>query len=438
MNRALADTDSPPENPDPPPPSAYGAPFWFTYASAVCVMTTVSLMFRYADFVEFLGGKEVHLGWIVGIGSVGSLLMRLAQGLAVDHYGPRRVWLCALALLVVSMLAHTLITTHDGPAIFAVRVIFATCVAGTFGASITYLSLRVPIERMAEVVGVCGTAGFVGMAVGPRIGDWICASGPVNGDELRTLFITAAAFSAAAWVFACFATHGEVRPRRAERPPMWRLLLRYRPGPICIVALVMGIGFGLPSAFVRPYAAQLGIEQIAVFFTTYAATAFVVRIFTFRWPQRIGVPAMVLTGIVFQTANMFAYLAVDNVWMFTLPAFLQGVAHAFLFPSIMAGGSAAFPPQYRGFATALMMGMMDLGMLVGSPLIGSIVEYAPLVGLPGYATMFVTIGTILACCGVYYAVSLARAPEKTPIGVRRNSQRFVEAEAESESAACAP
>ncbi|MCG8586277.1 MAG: MFS transporter, partial [Pirellulales bacterium] len=390
-----SDTSSPTES-ESPRSSAYGAPFWFTYVSAVCVMTTVSLMFRYADFVQFLGGKEVHLGWIVGIGSVGSLLMRLAQGSAVDHYGPRRVWLCALALLVVSMLAHTLITSHDGPAIFIVRVTFATCVAGVFGSSITYLSLRVPIHRMAEVVGVCGTAGFVGMAIGPRIGDWICAAGPVTEDQLNTLFLTAAGFSAVAWIFAYFATLGEVRPQRSSRPSMWKLLMQYRPGPICVVALIMGIGFGLPTAFVRSYAAELGIEKIAVFFTTYAATAFVVRIFTFRWPERIGVPAMVLTGIVFQAANMFAYLAVSNVWMFILPAFLQGVAHAFLFPSIMAGGSAAFPPQYRGFATALMMGMMDLGMLVGSPLIGSIVEYAPAVGLPGYPTMFIAIGTILA------------------------------------------
>ncbi|MCG8585255.1 MAG: hypothetical protein MI757_11130, partial [Pirellulales bacterium] len=88
--------------------------------------------------------------------------------------------------------------------------------------------------------------------------------------------------------------------------------------------------------------------------------------------------------------------------------------------------------------TALMMGMMDLGMLVGSPLIGSIVEYAPAVGLPGYPTMFIAIGTILASCGCYYAVSLIRAPEKTPIGVRRQSKRLAEAEKECEPAACAP
>ena len=401
-------------------------------------MSAVSLMFRYADFVQFLGGEEWHLGWIVGIGSVGSLVMRLAQGNAVDHYGPRRIWLWSLALLVACLLAHLMITRLDNPAIYAVRILFATCVAGTFGASITYLSLRVPIERMAEVVGVCGTAGFVGMAIGPEVGDLICTSSTVTGGEIRTLFMTAAGFATVAWVFAFFATRGEVHTRPARRPPMWRLLLRYRPGAICAVALIMGIGFGLPSAFVRAYATNLQIDDIGVFFTTYGATAFVVRLFTFRWPQRIGIPTMILVGVAFQTSSVLAYLAVTSEMMFILPAALQGFAHAFLFPSIMAGGSAAFPARYRGLATALMMGMMDIGMLLGSPAIGSIVSFAPLVGLDGYPTMFVTLGVVLAGAGVYYAISVVRAPSAAPSKTPRPRESSSEIQPEAEPASCAP
>jgi MFS family permease len=432
----MTDSESDSEIALQPAASAYGMPFWLTYASSVCTMVTVSLMFRYADFVTFLGGDELHLGTIVGIGSVGALVMRLAQGTAVDHYGPRRVWLWALTLLVVSMLAHLLVSRHNGLGIYAIRIMFATCVAGTFGSSITYLSLRVPIQRMAEVIGVCGTAGFVGMAIGPRIGDWICVSDPVSSPQLQSLFITAAGFGVAAWVCAYFATLGAVRPRRVRRPPMWKLIVRYRPGAIAVVALVMGVGFGLPQAFVRPYAASLDITKISVFFTTYAAAAFIVRMLTFRWPQRIGVPTMVLTGIVFQAANLFAYLAVTSVWWFILPALLQGIAHAFLFPSIMAGGSATFPARYRGLATALMMGMMDLGVLIGAPLIGSIVRYAPHFDLPPYPTMFITLGVLLISVGCYYAISLLRAPEQTPASIRR-PPRLVEVEVDSEPAVCA-
>ena len=43
-------------------------------------MTAWSLLYRYADFVRLLGGTEFHLGWIVGVGMVGSIFMRLALG----------------------------------------------------------------------------------------------------------------------------------------------------------------------------------------------------------------------------------------------------------------------------------------------------------------------------------------------------------------------
>ena len=68
---------------------AYGRPFWMAYTSNWLLMVGVSLLFRYADFVTLLGGTEFHLGWIVGVGMVGSLAMRLSMGSCIDRYGSR-------------------------------------------------------------------------------------------------------------------------------------------------------------------------------------------------------------------------------------------------------------------------------------------------------------------------------------------------------------
>jgi len=63
-----------PHPPAPPTknPGVYGSHFWLSYAGNLLVMTAVAVLFRYADFVAFLGGTEFHLGWIVGVGMVGS------------------------------------------------------------------------------------------------------------------------------------------------------------------------------------------------------------------------------------------------------------------------------------------------------------------------------------------------------------------------------
>ena len=48
---------------------------------------------------------------------------------------------------VVSLLLHLGIGNVRGPAIYLVRMLMMTSVAGAFGASITYISLRVPERR---------------------------------------------------------------------------------------------------------------------------------------------------------------------------------------------------------------------------------------------------------------------------------------------------
>ena len=129
----------------------YGQVFWLSYLSNALTMIALSILVRYADFVSHLGGAEGQLGLIVGVGMVGSLLMRFGQGIGIDRLGSRTIWLWSLVMLVLSLLAHCLINSSTGPAIFLLRILMQTSVAGIFGASITYISRRVPPARMERM-----------------------------------------------------------------------------------------------------------------------------------------------------------------------------------------------------------------------------------------------------------------------------------------------
>ena len=82
----------------PEPHFTYGRAFWLSYAANLLILAAVGLLFRYADFITLLGGTEFHLGWIVGIGMVGSFFMRMALGSWIDRYGTRLLWLVRSAL----------------------------------------------------------------------------------------------------------------------------------------------------------------------------------------------------------------------------------------------------------------------------------------------------------------------------------------------------
>lgn len=384
---------------------SYGWPFWLTYANNLCLMVAMSLLFRYSDFVQALGGTEWHLGWIVGLGAVGMLAMRLFQGVGIDRYGSRSVWLVSVAGFAASCAAHLLVTRVDTPLVFVVRIALATSVAGAFGASITYISRRAPVARMAEIVGTLGTSGFLGMILGTTLGDGLCPGKSPDRASVDRLFIAAAVLGLMALVCAFFATWGvprRVRPGR-RRPPLLWLLRRYHPGWLMLMGAAMGVGIGMPGVFLRPFAEELHIGRIAPYFTVYALSAFVTRLAVRRMPERQGIRPMVLWGMVSLIASILLYLLVREEWQLMPSAVIVGIAHAMLFPAIVAGGSGMFPARHRGVGTTLMLATFDLGNLIGAPLVGGLLRAARGMHWPRYPAMFVAMAAILTVVTCAYA-----------------------------------
>ncbi len=293
------------------------------------------------------------------------------------------------------------------------------------GASITFISLRAPRHRTAEIIGALGSSGFIGMALGPAVADWLFALPGSPRTQVNRMFLAAAAMTVLALLLTAIAVHGgEPRRRVARRSlPLWWLLLRYHPGSVLLVAVALGMGTGIPFYFVRPFTAELQIEGIRNFFLVYSGTAFFVRLACRQLPDRWGVKRTVLLGLYSLAASMLAFLLVHGPWMLLLPAALGGVGHAIMFPAAMAGGSLAFPDRYRGLATTLMLTMFDLGMLIGQPLVGTLVHVAQRAGWPAYPTMFLTMTVLLSLAGLVYArqpprrrawQKLPRQPGTTP------------------------
>ena len=277
-------------------------------------MLAVSLMYRYADFVLFLDGNEWTVGSIVGVGMIGSLTMRFFQGYGIDHFGPRRIWLWSLAGFSLSLLGQLFVTSPDGPAIYLLRIGYSTSVAGAFGASITAVSRSLPVARMAEVIGSLGTSGFVAIALGPQLGDYLCGHDHITRSDLDTMFYVGAGLGVLAWVAAELATRGVAVPRRRRRPHVFWLLRRYHPGSVMVLGVVMGIGFVLPTTFLPTFALEHGIERTGPFFLVYAVTAFVARLSTRRFPVLFGVRPMIFIGLASMVISLICYLPVSGPW----------------------------------------------------------------------------------------------------------------------------
>ena len=386
----------------------YNGSLLLAFLANVFQLIAVSLLFRYADFVELLGGDEWHLGWIVGMASVGAIACRLIQGIAIDRFGPGVIWIVSIAGEILAILWHIKIDSVTGIEVYLARTLFAMSLAGTFGAWLSFISLQAPHQRIAEVIGVIGSSGFVGMAIGPTIGDWLFSSQDMRADQVAKMFYVAAAMATISMSLALLAWRFAKRSRSLLQPlkkksdnPLW-IIWKNNPGFILVVGMLMGLTVGFPGTYLSPFAESLDIENIKSFFIIYNITAFVSRLIFRRAPQTLGLPTTILLGFGFMALSMLLYLPLQNESGFWLPATAGGLAHSFIFPSVIAACTNAFPAIHRGLATQLILGMYDLGVLVGMPIIGLMVTTSRAKGLEPYPfTIKTMFGIIVSVCLVY-------------------------------------
>ena len=376
------------------------------YVSNSLVMVAVALLYRYADFVALLGGAEFHLGWIVGVGMVGSLMARVVLGSCIDRYGAKLIWLGSILLIAVTCFAHLAIASHTGAAIYLLRILFCCALAGIYGASITFVSGRGPTSRMAELIGMLGTSGFLGMVTGTALGDLLFGAVKADHSQIVTMFVAAGLLTLLAFPFAWLATRSETRPTHThDDASMFSVLRRYHPGAVLVVAVVIGMALGMPGVFLRPFAAQLDIPRIGLFFLVYAVTAIITRVLTRRWAERFGARRIILLGTAGMAGSMTLFLLVHAEWQLVWPAIGLGCSHAIVLPSVIAAGNVTFPARHRGLATLLVLAAFDLGQLCGAPMAGAVLRFSPSLGMPSYPTMFLMMAAVLALIGIYYAAA---------------------------------
>src|SRR5579872_4289004 len=82
----------------------YDRRFWLAYAANLMLVCANSLTFRFAEFVAGLGGTEELSGLIVQAGLFAAIFCRLGLGRAIDHYGPRLIWMASAVVYLTGSL----------------------------------------------------------------------------------------------------------------------------------------------------------------------------------------------------------------------------------------------------------------------------------------------------------------------------------------------
>lgn len=408
---------------DQPTGAVYNRTFWLAYSANLLLVTANALTFRFAEFVKHLGGTESLTGQIVGAGLIGSLLARLFLGQAIDGLGVRRVWMVSSVVFTAGCALMTAIASLGWP-IYLARILFTIGIAAMFACSLYHIQSHAPVHRRTEVIGSLGSSGFVGMIAGTQFGD-LMFNHIRDGRTLYVVLFGATALLGAGYLgIVAYLTRHDRPTRTSLGPPVHRLVFRYWPGPVVLIALMMGLGFSVTTVFLTRYATELNLGGIRAFFTGYALSAFVFRWLTRTWSLTVSRHRLIVLGMLGHVAGHVWLVHVTTEWGLVPPSVLCGFGHALLFPCVVSLGAEAFPEAYRGTGNTVTLGFVDLGIMLSSPLLGAVIDAA---GFPAmfYSSAAAMTGVMLLYAGLRFQTpdsALAPTVDRTEVSATGSNE----------------
>lgn len=393
---------------DPPQP-LYTPRFFVLLAALFAYMSGHNLLAHFSQFVVYLGGDISTIGWIAGIGMLGSLLCRPWMGPFLDRVGARRLMIGAALCAAASFFAFQFVTHLWIVGLLRIMVQLALA---AFLMGIAVYSARIaPPGRSAESLATVGIGGLAGMMIGPAIGDVIFAG------DTRMHWPYALYLNIAATLLLVSCTLALLLPQPPpvvatthQHQPFWKLTIRYWPGTILIVAFCLAAVQTVPMTFVERLAEARNFDNIKWYFLVYSPTAILLRIVLVRLPRRIGRRRTLLLGMTSYAVGVLLLAGVKTQAQLVLPAAIMGVGHCFSYPFLLDLVGDAMPPQHRGVAVALVLAVMDVGFMAGGIVWGNLIEWW------GFSTALTCVSAVTFIGTIVYALTQRPIAAPAPDG----------------------
>ncbi|MDF2627608.1 MAG: putative arabinose efflux permease, family [Symbiobacteriaceae bacterium] len=389
------------------------APIWnrnFTLLWAANFLMATAFYFLLPTVPPFstdvLGADKGQVGYLIGIYTISALAIRPLAGYLLDVVGRRVTYLVGLALFALFMFAY-----GWAPSFALLLVIRFLQGLGwgtlTTGGSTVAADLLPPARR-GEGLGYYGLTMSLAMAFGPLLATQLLGDG-----QYRRIFLIAGGVATAALLMALLIRYPRVAP--AGRKLSFDSFIDRKTLPISTINLLTMITYGGIMSFITLFATERGLNS-GLFFLFYAAALSLSRPFAGRIQDKHGPNVILGTGIVALAAGFFVLSAAHSLSALIVASVLLGLGNGNVGPTLQAMALGLVAPARRGVASSTLFSATDLGIGLGSTVMGWVADATSL------GTMFTVSGFLLALplavfylyVRRYYSSELAKLREGRP------------------------
>ncbi|GAA0997165.1 hypothetical protein GCM10009555_094220 [Acrocarpospora macrocephala] len=360
--------------------------FWLIFVSSalsnVAYSTTAPVLPRYV--VEVLGGGPALVGSLVGLSPIASLVVQPFAGVLADRYGYRVVSVASGLLGSAGVLF--LLVSATVPGVAAGRVLFGAGGSVIATALMAWVLAIVAPERRGQALGVFGLGVWIGLALGPVVGEntfhlagfgavWLVCGALQLGSVAAALVVRHRADGFPPEETAVVT--GENLAGGAAGPtdgvpgaPGWRVAVRSvtRAG---VVAGLVWATEGVLLTYLVLHLESRGIRPDGVFggasvFTVFAASVVLARLAVGGLPDRIGARRSAALALSCVAAGLLVVAAAGSFAMAAVGAVVLGAGFAPLFPSLTMIATERLPSSLRATGLGFFNAYIAVGLAGGS------------------------------------------------------------------------
>ncbi|REJ09389.1 MFS transporter [Halobacillus trueperi] len=346
---------------------------WTSSFLNVCASNFLVFLVFYLLFVtmpiytiESIGVAEGEAGLIITVFLLAAILIRPLSGQWVESFGRKPVVVTALSIFLGSSFLNLWFDAFS--ALLIVRFIqgigfgMGTTALGAIAADV------VPDQRKGEGLGYFAMSMNFAMVIGPFLGLTL-----IQNAGFTVMFYVCTALAVMALLTGLIIRVDPLaEPAKKSLVPSMHNLLEKPVIPIALTGAVMALAYAGVLSFVSVYANQLGLAEAAsYFFVVYALVLLVSRPFTGRWFDQYGENVIVIPSILIFGAGMLILSFANTAFVLLLAGGLIGLGWGTLVPSMQTIALKKVPER-AGSATATFFTIFDIGIGVGSYVVGAI------------------------------------------------------------------
>jgi MFS family permease len=353
-----------------------------------------NLFLHFPGFLKDLGAREAEIGLISGLTAVASILVRPWVGRSMDLRGRRGIILLGNAINV-AVIGLYLTVTQVGPWVYLVRIFHGLSEAMLFTSMFTFAADHVPRRRLTQGLALFGVSGMLPMSLGGVFGDVI-----LTRADYDALFITALGFAVVALLLSLPLYDKPRSTTSPEEPPRGFTAALAQRDLVSIwwITTIFSVALAAVFIFVKTFVMTTGAGTVGGFFTAYTLTAIFFRVFLGWLPDRVGPKRVLFPALATLALGFFFLAGAESGREVLVAGMLCGAGHGYTFPILFGLTVMRARAAERGSAMAIYTALFDVGILLGGPLLGIIIE------ADGYGAMFGTAAVILVAGAVIFAV----------------------------------